>query len=361
MIDFQNFDITDNERYKKYLRLCIQMPSNLSPLFLLGRRESFKFRRGYAADLCWHKFTNNGAEYWSAPVGDWDEINWREVFQKHVPAGTVFDNVPEYLVKLWQRDLTENISVEENRDMWDYILHLDRMEKLSGSKLKSFRQWRNAFEKNYDYTVEELTPKIFDELRDFQAAAEENLQQRVEHLADAQEDNEIFLLALNHWDALKNLFGFVVRVDGQIVAYSIDELIDEAHSIGLFAKANYDFKGVNQFTYWYDAKINQERGVLTQNIMDDVGEEHLRFFKEHLSPLVMLKKFIVTYKPATEEKSSAHGLNFSARYDGERLTVELSGKFNTDAANVMKDEILSTLDGAKAVTFDLDGLEYISS
>lgn len=27
----------------------------------------------------------------------------------------------------------------------------------------------------------------------------------------------------------------------------------------------------------------------------------------------------------------------------------------------MKNEILSTLDGAKAVTFDLDGLEYISS
>lgn len=357
MIDFQNFDLTDNERYKKYLHLCIQMPSNLSPLFLLGRRDSFKFRRGYAADLCWHKFTNNGAEYWSAPVGDWDEINWREVFNKHVPAETVFDNVPEYLVKLWQRDLAENISVEENRDMWDYILHLDRMEKPEGKKLKSFRQWRNTFEKNYDYTVEELTPKIFDELREFQAAAEENLQQRVEHLADAQEDNAIFLLALKHWDALGNLFGFVVRVDGQIVAYALDEQIDEAHSLGLFAKANYDFKGINQFVYWYDAKINKERDILTQNIMDDVGEENLRFFKEHLSPLVMLKKFSVTYNPTVKE----HGLNFSVQRHDDRLTVKLSGKLNTDAANVMKNKILSTLDGSKEITFDLDGLEYISS
>ena len=54
--------------------------------------------------------------------------------------------------------------------------------------------------------------------------------------------------------------------------------------------ADYDFKGVNQFAYWYDAKAKLERGILTTNMMDDAGEENLRFFKEHLYPLVMLKK-----------------------------------------------------------------------
>ena len=249
MIDFQNFGIEDNANFKSYLTLCIQIPSNLSPLFLLGRRESFEFKRGYAANLCWHKFIRDGKEFWSAPVGDWDEINWQEVFGKHVPAGTVFDNVPEYLVNLWQHEFGEAIAVEENRDLWDYILHLDRIEKLEGKKLKSFRQWRNSFEKNYDYTVEEITPKIFDELRDFQMAAEENLQQRVEHLEDAKEDNKIFQLALKHWDELNDLYGFVVRVDGKIVAYLIDELIDDINSIGLFGKADYNFKGINQFAY----------------------------------------------------------------------------------------------------------------
>lgn len=361
MIDFQNFDIADNERYKKYLRLCIQIPSNLSPFFVVSLRDELKFRRGYAANLCWHKFFLDGVKYWSPPAGDWDEINWRNVFAAHVPAGTKFHNVPEYLVNLWQRELGSSIEVAEHRDEWDYILHIDRTEKLSGSKLKTFRQGRNTFEKNYDYTVEEITPDIFDEMRAFQAAAEENLQQRVEKLDIAKSENKQFYFALNHWDELKNLFGFVVRVDGKIVAHSIDEQIDEAHSVGLFAKANYDFKGINQFNFWYDAKMNSDRGILTENIMDDVGEEHLRFFKEHLNPLVMLKKFFVTYKPATEEKSSAHGLNFSAQRDGERLTLKLSGRLNTDAANVIKGEILSALDVAHKVTFDLDGLEYISS
>ena len=43
------------------------------------------------------------------------------------------------------------------------------------------------------------------------------------------------------------------------------------------------------------------------------------------------------------------------------MTVKLSGKLNTDAANAAKNEILSLLDGAKDATFDLNGLEYIAS
>lgn len=325
MIDFKDFGIEDNDRYLEYLSRCIQIPSNLSPLFLLGRRDTFKFRRGYAADLCWHKFTNNGAEYWTAPVGDWNEINWQKVFAKHVPADTVFDNVPEYLAKLWQRDLAENISVEENRDMWDYILHLDRMEKLEG-----------------EYEVEEITPKIFDELKAFHTA---------------QDDDGAFRFAPEHWDELKNLFGFVVRVNGQIVAYSIDEQIDDTTSIRLFAKADYNFKGANQFAYWYDAKMNLERGILTENIMNNVSEENLRFFKEHLCPPVMLKKFIVTYAPIEKFRD----VKISSVRNENNLTLKISGKLNTDAANSAKNEILSALDGVNKLTLDLNGLEYISS
>lgn len=96
-----------------------------------------------------------------------------------MPAGTNFRNIPEYLVRLWQQQLGDSIDVTEDRDNWDYILHLDRLENLEGRKFKSFRQGRSIFEKNYEYEVEELTPKIFDELREFQAVAEEDLQSRV--------------------------------------------------------------------------------------------------------------------------------------------------------------------------------------
>lgn len=367
MINFQDFGFEDNDRYSEYLKHCIQVPSNGSPLIALGYKKKLKLLRGYAENLCWHKFFIDDDEFWAAPVGDWDEINWRKVFPEYVPADTTFFAVPEYLVNIWRHELGDNISVEEQRDNWDYILHLDRLKNLEGKKFKSTRNAVNAFEKNYNYTIEEITPKIFDELRTFQAGAEENLQGRVDNLVEAAEDDDMFNFALNHWDEMKSLFGFVVRVDGQIVAYFIDEQIDEAHSMGLFAKADYNFKGVNQFAYWYDAKINLERGFFTENIMDDVGEENLRFFKEHLYPLVMLKKYIVTYTPSDAEElpiietKEEHGLKISFERLKKDLTISLSGKLNTDAANWSKNNILSALDGADNVVFDLNGLEYISS
>ena len=357
MIDFKNFGLEDNARYLEYVKRCIQIPSDSSPINLFGNKHKYDVKRGYAADLCWHKFIYNDMEFWGVPAGDWDEIDWQKVFAEHVPEDTVFYFVPEYLVNLWQKQLGAAIDVEDDRNDWDYILYLDRMEKLEGKKFKIFRRDRNTFEKNYEYEVEELTPKIFDELRAFQIGAEENLKSRIDNVEFARDDNSNFLFALEHWDELKNLFGFVVRVDGKIVAYSLDEQLDETHSIGLFAKADYGVKGVNKFAYWYDAKINLERGILTENIMDDVGEENLRFFKEHLYPLVMLKKYIVTYNPAEDVRD----VKISSKRDGDNLTIKISGKLNTDASLSAKNEIMPMLDGVKNVTLDLNGLEYISS
>ncbi|MBQ4402858.1 MAG: anti-sigma factor antagonist, partial [Selenomonadaceae bacterium] len=347
----------DSERYLEYLSRCIQIPSNASPLLLLASREKSNIQRAYTENLCWQKFNADGMEIWGAPVGDWDEIDWKKVFKAHVPAGTIFNFVPEYLLKIWQRELGDAIEIDDDRDMWDYILYLDRMEKLSGKKMKRIRNAKNSFEKNYSYTIEDITPEIFNELWQFHVSAEKNLQSRVDSVDTAQDDSDQFLFAIEHWDDFKNLFGFVVRVDGKIVAYSVDEMIDDSHSIGLFAKADYNFSGVNEFAYWNDAKINLERGILTENLTDDVGEENLRFFKEHLCPLVMLKKYIVTYNP----KENFRDVEISSERDGENLTVKISGKLDTNSANAANKEILSMLDGVKNLMFDLNGLEYISS
>ena len=356
MIDFQDFDYTDNERYLDYLCRCIQIPSNASPMLILAAKKKNDVQRAYVDNLCWQKFSFSDMEFWGVPLGDWDEIDWKKTFAAHVPAGTVFNFVPEYLLKIWQREFGEAIEIEDDRDYWDYILYLDRLENLEGKKLKSMRQGRNSFEKKYNYTIEELKPEIFNELWQFQIRAEKNLQERVKKIEFAQDDNDNFLYALEHWNEFKNLYGFVVRVDGKIVAYCLDEQIDETHTIAPFAKADYNYTGSNQFAYWYDAKINLERGILTENIMDDVGEENLRFFKEHLSPLVMLKKYNVVYNPA-----EVRDVKISSKRDGNNLTVKISGKLNTNSANSAKNEILSMLDGVSNAVFDLNGLEYISS
>ena len=295
MINFQNFGVDDNENYLSYLKKCPQIPSDASPLNLLNLQRKYNVRRGYAENFCWHKFILEGEEFFAFPVGDWDNADWKKIFAENIPAGTVFQFVPENLLEIWQKVFGDDIEFESDRDFWDYILDMEKMSKLSGKDLKSFRNDKNYFEKNYQHEVEEITPKIFDELLAFQIKAEKNLLERAGHEEFAENDDKNFKFALENWDKF-NLSGFVVRADKKIVSYSIEEIIDEKTIISPIAKADYNFRGANQFTYWYEAKINLERGFLEENICDDVGEENLRFFKERLQPKAMLKKFIVTYK-----------------------------------------------------------------
>ena len=80
MIDFKDFGIEDTADYLSYLLRCAQISSNGSPLIALGYRKNLKLLRGYAENLCWHKGFIDDEEFWFAPVGDWDKIDWRNVF-----------------------------------------------------------------------------------------------------------------------------------------------------------------------------------------------------------------------------------------------------------------------------------------
>ena len=295
MIIFKHFGIEDNEKYLSYLKKCSQILSDASPITFLNLKERYKIYRGYAENFCWHKLIFQGNEFFLVPLGDWDNADWKRIFTENIPHGARFTFIPENLVKIWKKIFGDGIEFAELRDYRDYILDLEKIYKLQGQKLKHFRNEKNFFEKHFDYEVEEITPKIFDELFQFQFQVGENLKNRINRKIFVEEENKNFKFALDNWNKF-NLFGFVVRVDKKIVAYIINNEISEKYLIGLFAKADYNFKGANQFAYWYDAKKNLERGFFEINIMDDAGEENLRFFKEHLQPKSMLRKFFVIYK-----------------------------------------------------------------
>ena len=298
LIEFRDFDVQDTPHYLEYVRQCIQIPCILSPFLHLAFKDEFQLRRGYEAGLCWIKGNYYGEDAHLVPAGDWTNTDWADVFKMYVPAGTRFLFVPSYAVDLWRRQLGSSIVVENTPPSdWDYVLYLDRLENFTGKKFQSFRRKCRAFENEYDYSTEDITPQIFSELRDFHEEAEKNLRKRHGDSASVDIDNNTFYKVLEYWEKLGNFSGFVVRVDGKIAAYQIDEIIDETYSIGLLGKADYSYKGVNQFAYWYGAKSSIERGVLIQNVMEDDGDENLRMFKKHLDPIVLLKQYHVTYLP----------------------------------------------------------------
>ena len=377
MIRFTGFDFDDTARYSEYLGKCIQIPSDLSPLKIFALRviteenDNMDILRGYEADLCWHKVLFGDSEYWAAPMGDWDAVDWRDVFEKNVPAGTTFRLVPEYLANLWKKKLGGAVTITEDRDSWDYILSMDRLKDPESGTLEQFRRYRNVFQENYEYTIEEFSPDVFDELREFQTETEEDIENRISDSEAANFFENGLLFVLDSWDAFpeafKSLYGFLIKVDDECVAYVINERIDASNVIGTFYGAKSEYEGINEFAYWLDAKRNSERGILTVNIMNDIGEPHLRDFKENLSPLVMLRKYTVTYDPAAADSEpvvhtvAAKGLWISALKEGRKLMVALSGRLDTPAAPGAQKEIMGALGDVTELVYDLENLEYISS
>ena len=377
MIRFTGFDFDDTARYSEYLGKCIQIPSDLSPLKIFALRviteenDNMDILRGYEADLCWHKVLFGDSEYWAAPMGDWDAVDWRDVFEKNVPAGTTFRLVPEYLANLWKKKLGGAVTITEDRDSWDYILSMDRLKDPESGTLEQFRRYRNVFQENYEYTIEECSPDVFDELREFQTETEEDIENRISDSEAANFFENGLLFVLDSWDAFpeafKSLYGFLIKVDDECVAYVINERIDASNVIGTFYGAKSEYEGINEFAYWLDAKRNSERGILTVNIMNDIGEPHLRDFKENLSPLVMLRKYTVTYDPVAADSEpivhtvAAKGLWISALKEGSKLMVALSGRLDTPAAPGAQKEIMGALCDVTELVYDLENLEYISS
>ena len=377
MIRFTGFDFDDTARYSEYLGKCIQIPSDLSPLKIFALRviteenDNMDILRGYEADLCWHKVLFGDSEYWAAPMGDWDAVDWRDVFEKNVPAGTTFRLVPEYLANLWKKKLGGAVTITEDRDSWDYILSMDRLKDPESGTLEQFRRYRNVFQENYEYTIEEFSPDVFDELREFQTETAEDIENRISDSEAANFFENGLLFVLDSWDAFpeafKSLYGFLIKVDDECVAYVINERIDASNVIGTFYGAKSEYEGINEFAYWLDAKRNSERGILTVNIMNDIGEPHLRDFKENLSPLVMLRKYTVTYDPVAADSEpivhtvAAKGLWISALKEGSKLMVALSGRLDTPAAPGAQKEIMGALCDVTELVYDLENLEYISS
>lgn len=377
MIRFKGFDFDDTARFSEYLGKSIQIPSDLSPLKIFALRviteedDNMDILRGYEADLCWHKVLVGDSEYWAAPMGDWDAVDWRDVFEKNVPAGTTFRLVPEYLANLWKKKLGGAVTITEDRDSWDYILSMDRLKDPESGTLEQFRRYRNVFQENYEYTIEEFSPDVFDELREFQTETEEDIESSISDSEAANFFENGLLFVLDSWDAFpeafKSLYGFLIKVDDECVAYVINERIDASNVIGTFYGAKSEYEGINEFAYWLDAKRNSERGILTVNIMNDIGEPHLRDFKENLSPLVMLRKYTVTYDPAAADSEpvvhtvAAKGLWISALKEGRKLKVALSGRLDTSAAPGAQKEILGALGDVTELVYDLENLEYISS
>lgn len=182
--------------------------------------------------------------------------------------------------------------IVERRDRFDYVYSVESLIALSGRKLHSKKNHLNRFYLQYpDVAYESLNSANIPELIEVNNA----------WFAHSKKDDEGLRfenLGIN--DALKSfeflgLKGGLLRIKGEIIAFSFGEVLDSQMALIHIEKANTAFSGAYQAIN--QALLKNEFSSLTYaNREEDLGIEGLRKAKLSYQPEFLLEKYDVRFR-----------------------------------------------------------------
>lgn len=203
-----------------------------------------------------------------------------------------YDYPSFYGLTVEEKDLIEKSFPGEyvfypSRNSFDYIYRVSDLANLSGKKYHSKRNHISFFKKTYNWSYEEMnSDNIAECIRMNEKWYELNVDKDPEGI-DAE--REVLNLSFENFEK----FGFtggLLRVDGEVVAFTFGEKLNENTFVTHFEKAFADIRGAypminNQFA------LNTINSFEFVNREDDIGSEGLRKAKLSYYPEILLEKF----------------------------------------------------------------------
>lgn len=181
--------------------------------------------------------------------------------------------------------------IEYNRDAADYLYQSETLAYLKGKKLHGKRNHINRFLENYpDYVYERISTDNIDECEKLA----ENWMKENNEDADEDKNYEFQALcnALNNMDAL-GLIGALIRVDGQVCAFTIGEELNSDTFVVHFEKAYSDIQGAYPMINREFVKRELVGKYLYVNREEDLGIPGLRHAKTSYQPVRLVEKGMV--------------------------------------------------------------------
>lgn len=174
-----------------------------------------------------------------------------------------------------------------DRDAFDYVYSREKLATLGGKKYHGKRNHIAYFERTFNWEFEELNRDNLDECI---AMNEKWYTLNVDKDRESIEDErEVIRLNFAHFDEIGGTGG-VLRIDGEVVAFTFGERLNENTFVTHFEKAYSDIRGAYPM-------INQ---LFAQNLLndyefvnreDDVGSEGLRSAKLSYHPEFLVEKY----------------------------------------------------------------------
>ena len=174
-------------------------------------------------------------------------------------------------------------------DWSDYVYRAANLMTLSGRKYNGQRNHMNYFKREFpNYSFEIITPACIPEVITFY----NTLSKKLKFENDiAREEHDRTMEVLDNFEKYSGLFGGVLKVDGEIVAFSIAENIKNVMFVHI-EKADIAFRGAYQVINNELVKEFATSEIEYINREEDVGDPGLRYSKRSYHPHEIIDKFI---------------------------------------------------------------------
>lgn len=235
----------------------------------------------------------NGITAFTFPIGcgsTEDALDRLEDYARRNNLRLIFCTVPEEGLAILQKRYGDAVTYTESRDWYDYLYVAEDMRSFAGRRFSGQRNHVNKFRKLYpDYRYVPMNAENIGRVIEFFD------RYALEHVKDSPIAKEETLRAkeiLTYFQRFGLLGGFL-EVDGQIVAFSVGEIVGDTLFVHI-EKAMREYEGSYQMIVQQFALHEVTEEVRYINREDDSGDLGLRKSKLSYHPVRLLEKYFIT-------------------------------------------------------------------
>ena len=287
---FEPISLDRQEDYLEIFSRCPQIASDYSFLNLWAWAEEYGLTWAWDGDLVWIR-QNLPEEFFWAPVGLWDAIDWQSRLRLRASARSIFTRVPEKLTNLWRKMFSQEMHIEEERGNWDYIYRVSDLIELQGNRYHKKKNLLNQFDRKYDFSYQPFGAEMVEQAMAMQT--DWCTWRDCESSDILSSENRAIFRILKEWKQLAGLFGGALVVDGSMVAYTVAEALTRDMLLIHFEKADTQYKGIYQAIN-QKFLANSATDYTFVNREQDLDDEGLRKAKLSYHPEDYLRKFRIT-------------------------------------------------------------------
>jgi uncharacterized protein len=299
MLQFKSVTLSDQKFLGTKLNSLNCNLLNYSFIVQFLYRKVISFEYAVYKNFIIPKIRIQNKDYFLYPVGEGDYIDvFNQVLEYAFSNANKlrffqFCNLHGAILEEWAETLKGigySYIYYPSEDEFEYIYLTESLALLNTHDLKPKRNHIRFFEKNFQWRFENINSNIIPEIKAF--SSQWNTEKNIGSTSRLNLENEALNEAFIYFSEL-NLSGIVLRVDQQIVAFSIGTLLNDDTWLVLFEKADRNVRGAYSMI---NKLFAQEiaTGYQYINRAEDGGVEGLRKAKQSYHPDYMNEVFHLT-------------------------------------------------------------------